>query len=165
MVLVVESTRGSLPGAAEAVKSKMKWCMQCAMAWAAPSAPLCTGWPCLCTQLSLCMIQNLLELGGSPFLSQLESENTVCEAQFWHLFVVLPTAASPWCPSTCWAMQTWSCQRPADYFFLMFTYSNVNPSPYAHGKYCQSCGVRNANPYFVNISPINKIWELNTFCA
>lgn len=61
--------------------------------------------------------------------------------------------------------KTWSYQRPGDYFFLMFTDSNVKPSPSAHGKYCQSCGVRKANPYFVNISPINKIWELNAFCA
>lgn len=61
--------------------------------------------------------------------------------------------------------QTWLCQRPGDYFFLMFTYSNVKPSPYAHGKHCQSCGVGKANPYFVNISLINKIWELNASCA
>lgn len=77
-----------------------------APAWTAPSAPLCTGslcWPRLYTQLSLCLIQNLLELGISPFLSslsQLEAEQPVCEPQFSHPFVILPTAASPWCPST-----------------------------------------------------------------
>lgn len=77
----------------------------------------------------------------------------------------LPTAASPWHPSTHWEIQTSSCQGPGDYFSLMFTYSNVKPSPYAHGKYLQSCGVRKGNQYFVNVSLINKIWELNAFCA
>lgn len=82
-----------------------------ATAWTAPCA--------LHTQPALCLIQNLLELGSSPFLSslgQLESEQRVCDPQFSHPLCDPAHCSITQNPSTLWAMQTSPCQGPGDYF-------------------------------------------------